>query len=121
MIFAAKRAFMCLQGAQDEENDDAGGGEVAAEGDEEEVLEEAEVKVWDEEDEIEMYFKEKSENGRGDEVSDLDDSGSDSDEEEFDGGAAKPMGENPSLDDLNAETQRILRGKQRLWILHYLF
>lgn len=86
-----------------------------AEGAEEEGEEEQEdhdgAEVWDEEDEIERYFQEKSENGRGGEDSGSDGSGSDSDEDYDSGTAAKKLGDNPSLQDLNAETQRILRGK----------
>jgi hypothetical protein len=103
--------FEQLQGAQSGDNDDTGvveKEEVAAGKEDAEPIA-APAQVWDEEDEIEQYFKEKSENGRGEEESDSDDSGSDSDED-YAGGTAAMLGDNPTLDDLNAETQRILRG-----------
>ena len=106
--------FELLQGAQSGDNDDDDTGAVekeqgaAEEGEEEDEHAAAAPRVWDEEDEIEAYFKEKSEDGRGDEESDSD-SGSESDED-YAGGTAAMLGDNPTLDDLNAETQRILRG-----------
>ncbi|KAL4540045.1 hypothetical protein Ndes2526A_g03047 [Nannochloris sp. 'desiccata'] len=99
------------EGAQSGDNDDADVVEEevegAAEAGEEGKVAAAPDQVWDEEDEIEQYFKEKSENGRGDQESDSD-SGSDSDEG-YAGGTAAMLGDNPTLDELNAETQRILR------------
>jgi hypothetical protein len=110
-----------LQGAQSGDNDDTGvvveEEEGAAEAGEEGKAVAAPAQVWDEEDEIEQYFKEKSENGRGDEESDSD-SGSDSDED-YAGGTAAMLGDNPTLDDLNAETQRILRGILRSCFLSF--
>ena len=103
---------------QDEPSQNNPGGahdERIQEGEEEDEEEQQEGKeaagVWDEEDEIEKYFREKSENGRGGEESDSDGSGSESDEDYDSGAAAKQLGDNPSAEDLAAETQRILRGK----------
>ncbi len=86
-------------------------GENAEGAEEEEEDEQEGAQVWDEEDEIERYFQEKSEDGRGGEDSGSDGSRSDSDEDYDSGHVAKKLGDNPSLQDLNAETQRILRGK----------
>jgi hypothetical protein len=120
--------FEPLQGAQSGDNDDDTGvvekEEAPVEGGEEggEPVA-APAQVWDEEDEIEAYFREKSEDGRGDEESDSD-SGSESDED-YAGGTAAMLGDNPTLDDLNAETQRILRGMYLAFtldfILHFKF
>ncbi|KAL4543808.1 hypothetical protein Ndes2437B_g01620 [Nannochloris sp. 'desiccata'] len=64
------------EGAQSGDNDDADVVEEevegAAEAGEEGKVAAAPDQVWDEEDEIEQYFKEKSENGRGDQESDSD-------------------------------------------------
>lgn len=115
--------FELLQGAQSGDNDDTAvvekEEEGAAEAGEEGKIVAAPNQVWDEEDEIEQYFKEKSENGRGDEESDSD-SGSDSDED-YAGGTAAMLGDNPTLDDINAETQRILRGILRSCFLQFTF
>ena len=67
--------------------------------------------IWDEEDEIEQYFKERAERGK-DMGEESEGSGSDSDSEgEEDGDKEAPqLGDNPTLEDLQAETQRIMRG-----------
>jgi len=97
-----------------EDNEDEEGGEL----DEEDSQRSGDHRLhpdgeyWDEEDEIEEYFARK---GVRNDV----DGGSSSDEsdEEGQGLGATKLGENPSLQDLNAETQRLLRevaGNDRL-------
>ena len=106
-MLQAESAGNDIDANEDEEEEEVQAGAAAVPNAEGEIA--ARENVWDEEDEIEQYFKEKAENGRGDEESDADSSGSESDEE-YGNGGAKALGDNPSLEDLNAETQRILRG-----------
>lgn len=97
-----------------EDDEDEEGGELDQEGSQRSGDHElhAAGEYWDEEDEIEEYFARKG-------VRNDIDGGSSSDEsdEEGQGLGATKLGENPSLQDLNAETQRLLRevaGNDRL-------
>ena len=83
-----------------EEGDDEGPGEPEGEG-------EGEEGYWDEEDEIENYLKDRFE---GAESSDEEGADADADAGRADDSAApRPLGDNPTLAELDAETQRILR------------
>jgi len=99
--------------AQEEEQEEEEEGQEAADDQEE--------GYWDEEDEIEQYLKDRFD---GDESSDDEPAGSEYGPGASGGGERRVMPDNPTLEDLNAETQRILRGEdsgplhavqQRLW------
>lgn len=102
-----------MQACPDEDEDE--GLQDESEGEEFEGSERGVREYWDEEDEIEEYFARK---GMRNGVNDNGSSSDESDEEDCKGiGAGRKLGENPSLEDLNAETQRLLRevaGSDRL-------